>query len=534
MAERVDVCIVGSGFGGAICAYHLARAGKRVVILERGERWRDQDLQVDLDPKQLLRITHQFLGTGISVLVGQGVGGGSLVYSGASLRAPSFVFDREESGRRIWPQGLSRRSLDPWYRRVERGLGVHQLGWEEVAKRGSGWARRMNRLGYRVDPMRQATTRCLHCGFCNTGCRFGRKNHLPFNYLLGAEEAGAEIRPLREAVAIQPADGGYRVLHGPTDRSSLVRPQAPPLGSAEELHADQVVVAGGTIGSAGLLLRSRPWLPNLSPHLGRHLSGNGDFALAALLPERRRLPGRGRMEHHKGVAMDTVCYEWLESHGFIVITQHQLAAATLVNGDTKGRWWGLEKKRLMEEYGDHLVGLAVIGVDGSPGRVETVADPSDEAGATPAFGVANIDFPLDRETRRLYENAREIVGGAVRKMGGTLLDVDLNLHPGYESMSFSAHPLGTARMADSPADGVVDDLGRVHGHPGLHVIDGSIIPTALGVNPSLTIAAVAERAARALVRHAGGRPSPAPVANPHVRPRRNEGRRTRKRRKART
>jgi choline dehydrogenase-like flavoprotein len=277
-----------------------------------------------------------------------------------------------------------------------------------------------------------------------------------------------------------------------------------------------------------LLLRSRPWLGDLSGHLGQHLSANGDYALAALLPEERGLPGRGRMEHHKGVAMDTVCYEWLESHGFIVITQHQLAPATLVNGDTHGRWWGLEKKRLMEEYGHHLVGLAVIGVDGSPGRVETTADPSDEAGVTPAFGVSGLDFPLDRETRALFDNAREIVGGVVRKMGGTLLDVDLNLHPGYESMAFSAHPLGTARMSDSPADGVVDDAGRVHGHPGLNVIDGSIVPTALGVNPSLTIAAIAERAAHLMVRRLGGRPSAPPVANPHVRPRAGEGRRRRR------
>lgn len=522
MSEKVDVCIVGTGYGGAIPAYYLAKAGQRVVMLERGPRRRTKSLQIDLDAKELLDVTHQFLGNGISVLVGSAVGGGSLVYSGASLRAPSFVFGRKEAGRRIWPRDLTRRALDPFYRRAERGLGVHQLAFDEVAKRGGSWALRMNKLGYRVDPMRQATTRCNHCGFCNTGCKFFRKNHLTMNYLRGAERAGAEIRPEHEAIQVRPADGGYRVVYGPTDGSSLARPQSPDPSSAQEIQARWVIVAGGAIGTAGLLGRSRAHLPELSRHLGRHLSGNGDLALAALLPPDRRLPGRGRMEQHKGVAMDTVCYEWLESHGFIIITQHQLTPATLVNGDGTPQWWGRRKKNVMKHYADQMVGLAVIGVDGSPGEVRTVPDQSDEIGVTPAFGVSGIDFPIDRETDRLYSDARRIVGGLVERMGGTFLDVSLSLSPNYGEMAFSAHPLGTARRGDGPETGVVDSYGEVFGYPGLFVTDGAAVPTALGVNPSLTIAALAERSALRMVRQHGRRPARPPVANPHVRPRRSE------------
>ncbi len=443
------------------------------------------------------------------------MGGGSLVYSGASLRAPSFVFERSEGGRRIWPEELSRRSLAPYYQRAERGLGVHQLDFDEVAKRGGSWALRMNRLGYRVDPMRQATTRCIHCGFCNTGCKFFRKNHLTLNYLPGAERAGAEIRPDHEAVLVRSADGGYRVLYGETDKSSLTQPQAPDLAGAREIQARRVVVAGGAVGTAGLLLRSRPFLPLLSPHLGHHLSGNGDLALAAVLPEDTRLPGRGRSVQYKGVAMDTVCYEFLQKYGFIVITQHQLTPAAMLNGDGSGQWWGLTKKQVMEEYGQHLLGLAVIGVDGSPGVVRTVPDASDEVSVTPALGVSNIDYPLDDETRRLYENARQTVGGLVERMGGTMLDVDLNISPNHAETSYSAHPVGTARMSDTPDGGVVNAEGEVHGYPGLYVTDGAAVPTALGVNPSLTIAALAERMAGRLVRRLGGSPVAPPQPNTH-------------------
>ena len=119
MAEQVDVCIVGSGYGGSILAYYLAKAGQRTVVLERGPRIATEDLQLDLKPSELLDVYTYFLGNGITVLAGTVVGGGSIVYSGASLRAPSFVFERRDgSGRRIWPRALTRRSLDPFYARA--------------------------------------------------------------------------------------------------------------------------------------------------------------------------------------------------------------------------------------------------------------------------------------------------------------------------------------------------------------------------------------------------------------------------------
>jgi hypothetical protein len=176
----------------------------------------------------------------------------------------------------------------------------------------------------------------------------------------------------------------------------------------------------------------------------------------------------------------------------------------------------------MRHYGDQLVGIAVIGVDGSPGQIVASSTSNDENALIPAFGVSDMNFPIDGETAALFDNARRIVGDLVRRMGGTLIDISLNYSPHSSQSAFSAHPIGTVRMSDTPALGVVDAFGEVHGYPGLYVMDGAAVPTALGVNPSLTVAALAERSATTLVRKLGRTPVDPPLGNPYVSPRPGE------------
>ena len=499
MADRVDVAVVGSGFGGAITAFRYAAAGLRVTVLERGARIPDADLRQSQAPDDLFRVYTRyqstFLGgggddTGLDVLTGTVVGGGSIVYSGASLRAPSFVFDRlDGGGQPLWPAGITRASLDPFYERVEQNLPVTQMlwrtddpdeAWRQVPRRGSAWAEVMGAAGHRVLPIRQAVQDCLHCGWCNAGCRFGAKRDLTKNYLAAAEVLDATVRSGVEVQALVRTTDRWQVLGvartgpGPAD----VEPEG------LLVEADHVVLAGGTVATT-LLLQSSGVTSN--PHLGRHVSGNADLPIAAFLAQ----PTDG----YQGVVMDTVTFDFLrpETTGphaadkFIVISQHMLPLSTLVcghGGAGPPDAWGLERKHRYAEFGRHFIGLAVIGLDEQEGTIE-----GPEVHASDGVRLLPLRYPIAPRTQAVWDRARQVCRDAVEAAGGTFVDLASEL-----ANPQTAHPLGGARMAADATNGVVDADGFVHGVAELSVLDGAFVPSALGVNPSLTIAALVERA----------------------------------------
>jgi choline dehydrogenase-like flavoprotein len=521
VAERFDVAVVGSGFGGSIAAFRYAAAGLRVVVLERGARIPDAELRQSQAPDDLFRVYTRyqstFVGgfgdTGLDVLTGTVVGGGSIVYSGASLRAASFVFDRVGAdGGRLWPASITRAALDPHYATVEANLPVTQLvwrtddpaeAWRQVPRRGSAWARVMGAAGHTVLPLRQAVHGCVHCGWCNAGCRFGAKRDVTKSYLGAAEALGAVVRP------------GVEVRH----LTKLVdRWQVVGAGDAVLVDADHVVVAGGTVATT-LLLRASGIA---NGHLGRHVSGNADLPIAAFLAE--------PTDAYQGVAMDTVTFDFLrpETTGphaadkFIVVSQHMLPLSTLVcghGGTGPPDAWGLAKKERYRDYGRHFLGLAVIGLDQQEGTIE-----GPDVEATDGVRLLPLRYPVSAATQAVWDRARQVCRDAVEAAGGTFVDVAREL-----ANPQTAHPLGGARMADDPDRGVVDPDGFVHGVEGLSVLDGAFVPSALGVNPSLTIAALVERAMANRVT-ALGRPDAAalrpadvlapsrPVAPPALRP----------------
>ncbi|MFD8309475.1 FAD-dependent oxidoreductase, partial [Streptomyces sp. NPDC059690] len=215
-AERTDVLVIGSGFGGAIAAYHLAAGGADVTVLERGPWLESKEFEHDYKLGSSYTRAFDFtVGDGMSILGGNCVGGGSVVYFAAMPRAPRFVFDRQGSiGRRMWPQAVSRDTLDPWYDRVEESLSVTRQDWNDVSYAGGLWAAARNHAGRTANPLAVAidNTKCVNCNWMMAGCRFEAKQSLLVNYLPAAIAHGARIRPLHEVQYLtRTPEGSYRV-----------------------------------------------------------------------------------------------------------------------------------------------------------------------------------------------------------------------------------------------------------------------------------------------------------------------------------
>jgi choline dehydrogenase-like flavoprotein len=215
--ETTDVLIIGTGFGGSIPGYYFAAGGARVIMLERGPRFSSADFTQSLQVGTFSRFVDSISGNGIDVTAGNCVGGSSVVYYAASLRAPSFIFERTGTlGRRIWPASITRSTLDQWYSRVEETLPVSQLSWNDVPYAGGVFAAACTRAGHTCNPVPVAVdlTRCTNCNWMHSGCIFDAKRSMLLNYIPGAEASGADIRPLHEVQIIkraQTAGYGYAV-----------------------------------------------------------------------------------------------------------------------------------------------------------------------------------------------------------------------------------------------------------------------------------------------------------------------------------
>src|SRR5919202_3224183 len=305
MAERVDVCIVGSGFGGSISAYRLSElytaAGadpKRILVLERGRRFKHTQFRQSMDIGHLSEVYTLIQSSGgagsviapgpggMQVVAANAVGGGSNLYLAASLRAPRETFERRDHraddgpDRRMWPKQISRRTLNPYYARAEQGLRVRQPGWNEVSKSGGLWAATLNAAGHTCDrvPLAIDFGRCVDAKWCHTGCIFGAKNTVNTNSLASAEANGVRVRPNRQAESIRRSGtAGYRYVVS----ASVIDNEGPnathqPTGATEEVECKVLILSAGAMGNPPLLMRSKSALPSLSDQVGRNLGVNGD------------------------------------------------------------------------------------------------------------------------------------------------------------------------------------------------------------------------------------------------------------------
>jgi choline dehydrogenase-like flavoprotein len=529
--ESVDVVIVGSGFGGSITAWRLAElyraAGvnpSAIVVLERGQRYGNTDFRQSMDIEHLSDVYLLIQGQGAQVVTANAVGGGSNVYLAASVRAPREIFERRDHrpgdgpDRRMWPRAISRSSLDPYYARAELGLRVRRPSWDEVSKSGGLWAATLSDAGYTCDrvPLAISEERCVNAKWCHTGCIFGAKNSLITNYLWAAENAGVQVRPNLEVETIrQTSARPYRyVIQADVMDNGGPNPTRASTGQQLQLQCKVLVLAAGAMGTTPLLMRSRPQLPALSSQLGQHLGVNGDHVAALEFnPQKVRsvlgLPGY--TEFYKGKPITTMSYDWWlgrSSHAYdgTRFTLQEIFLSTLTNflydsgRTTPGgpSWWGLQKKQAVAHWCKRIELLAMV-EDTNDGTY-FAAPPSGAADRPDAgpLALGTFNYAMSEQSVAVREAANE----AIRQVGTRRRLA--RFMPLTETQGvYCAHPLGGCRMADSPDLGAVDSTGAVYGYEGLYCIDGSIVPTSLGVNPSLTISALTERCAERLVARAG-------------------------------
>ncbi|MFL6173275.1 MAG: GMC oxidoreductase [Marmoricola sp.] len=517
-----DVIIIGSGFGGSVSALRLSEKGYKVAVIEAGARFEDDDFaDTSWDVKRYL-FRPEVGCYGIQridalkdcmIVSGAGVGGGSLVYAN-TLYEPLDAFYRDPSWSHItdWKAELA-----PYYDQAKRMLGVVENPlrtaaddvMEQVAKdMGVGETFHPTPVGVFfggpgethhdtvADPFFGGAgpdrVPCRACGECMTGCRHNSKNTLVKNYLYLAEKLGARVMPMSTVTRLKPRDGGGYDVTIKFTKALRATPR-----STRTLTAQQVVVAAASLGTQRLLhtMKDEGHLSGLSDRLGYLSRTNSESILGAIAPS------GSKVDYSRGVAITSSFHP--DEHTHIEPVRYgkgsnfmSMMQTVLTDGEGPApRWqkWLKEmwrqKANIRELYDfKHwsertVIALVMQTVDNSittfnkkiPGtNIRYMTSKQGHGTPNPTW------IPVGNEA---VERMAEIVDGTA---GGSIGEPF--------NRPLTAHFIGGCTIGDSVETGVVDPYQRVYGYPGLHIADGSAISANLGVNPSLTITAQAERA----------------------------------------
>jgi|CXWL01.1.fsa_nt_gi cholesterol oxidase len=461
--EEWDVIIIGSGFGGSVCALRAAKAGLRTLVLERGDAYPPAAYdEMARGTRPLISRRHRpaiikiHKMRSLIAVTGCGVGGGSHAYTAVTMPARDELFSQG------WPASINASYMREYYRRVEEIIAPsptpvelpRMVAMKQAASKIGVEAVRLSlAMDWPGDPSTM-TRKPPACGIRDGFVRWLRgggasKRTLDKTYLRLAMQAGAVIRPLHEACCVEPIESGHRV-HCRRSASGYV--------SKVTVFARRVILAAGTLATNRILLECRDkygTLPRISATLGARFFTNGDLGAMLL--------GVTSPFHDDGPPVTT----WLDL-------------------------WNRDRMFLMEQGGlRQLAGVpraawcfVVMGLSDAPGSLQL--DRSERL----------IHRPVrdDRDyTDRAYRRLRELA----KVMPAMLIAPPRRLN---DWAPITVHPLGGAAMADSPERGVVNPLGEVFNYPGLYIVDGSILPTPTGVPPSMTIAALAEHVMDHMVR----------------------------------
>jgi cholesterol oxidase len=510
-----DFAVIGSGFGGSVAAHRLTEKGYSVAVFEKGRRWRPEDF-----PKSNWNIRKSFWFPNIGcrgifglrllrealVLHGVGVGGGSLVYANTLFEPPETVWDDPQwKGLEDW-----RAVMPEHFDTARRMLGVTdnpKLGPADEALRRAA-ARRGREESFRHTPVGvyfgepdvtvpdpyfdgkgPERTGCTFCGGCMVGCRPGAKNTLDKNYLYLAENGGAQIVADTRVDLVEAIDGGGYRLHWKRSNG---------LFSSEKgsTTARNVVFSGGVLGTVRLLMecKEKGSLPHISDQLGNIVRTNSEALLG--------VTSRSRRDLWEGIAIaakveiDEVTH--FECVRFSKGSDVVLLLGTMLTDGGPGmprqlKWIGnilrhpIDFLRILKPWGKAETGTVVMAMQTVDNHTRLVrkrqlvwpfsrtltTQPDRDQPGIPSY------IPVANEIAR--EIAQELDGIPQSSYNEVLLDT-----------SSTAHILGGCGIGGGPENGVIDSSGRVFGHEGLYVMDGSMIGANLGVNPSLTITALTE------------------------------------------
>ena len=543
--DRYDVIVVGSGYGGGVAASRLARAGKRVAVLERGREVLTGGFPSRFpDLKNELQVTGKRVQTGPSsalydvrlgedmhVLVGCGLGGGSLVNAGVALRPDDRVFADE-----IWPgQIVQDGLLEEGFRRAQRWLSPQSdpraaahTKFKALAAAGSGLGRTsiappvtvafdavVNRAGV-------AQPACTRCGDCCGGCNVGAKTSVALTYLADAARHGAELFTRAGVRHVSKgADGSWTVHVRRLDKNGATPAEM-------TLSAPIVVLGAGTLGTSEILLRSRALGLPLSDRVGERFSANGDiiaFGYGATNPV--DAVGIGYPPKLEGVEIGAAVSGQIEYDDERDLSQElrvqegvlpsALAPVLPVLFIPNGRLLGALQSLIGGVYKgpfSRLQTFFAVSHDSAAGRFVLDDDR------------LTLQWPGAKD-EPVYARLDAVLSSIVREAGGSYVKNPLaGTVMGHQPAT--AHPLGGAGMGRERADGVINHKGQVFDaapgrgstavHQGLYVVDGAVMPRSLGVNPLLTITALAERAMLHMAQDYGlafdDEPSEGPVVTP--------------------
>lgn len=483
LKEECDVCVIGSGAGGAVVAKYLAESGKKVVVLEEGGYFNVNDFGEDAltMTKKLYRnggVINTFGWPAIVVPVGCCVGGTTVINSGTCFRAPNGVLEKwvNDSGLVTW----SPERMERYYKDVEKELKVEEAAPDVLKKNSDIFKRGISKLGFKGAPLMRDAPDCKGSGVCCFGCPTNAKQSMQLNYIPKALSAGAKIYTNCQA---------SRFLYNGSHAGTIIARFRDPLTHERlatlEVNARVIIIACGTFHSPVLLLRSH--VPNLSGMIGHNLSLHPAAKVMALFDEEVV----GWDEIPQGYYMDALAGEGIMLEGIFLPPPY--TASTVLH-------IGAKHREAMANY-NRLATFGLMVSDSSRGRIvrlpggrpiavyninkadlgKYVKGISLLAEAFFAAGAKSVLLPI----HTIPELSREEGIGVIHKKKIRAKDLDLQ----------AFHPLGTCRMGADPKRAVCDPFGRLYGLDNVFIADGSIFPTSLGVNPMLTIMAGAAKIA---------------------------------------